>query len=289
LTFNDQATNDRTSGNDFRFGQDLAQQGFGFNLSQALLSATTPTVPPGTGAALANGLSVNTGANGTQTALSPGLTAGIGGPSFPLDNSANSVLLASASRPATLASYSFTLMANLRPEDMVFAQLQPDALVRGGYPYTALTFGRGGSTPGVVQNNRTRDVTIRRAVSGLMEERPATEELAEPESEMESRKDVAPKDDAKPAEETRHHDEEKQMSERATTTTPDPELFYPAKQPRDTLAGGNARVEVAGCPTGLGTDEQPQSTQRNGGGGAPATGAVDVSVPASPGEGVKDE
>lgn len=50
------------------------------------------------------------------------------------------------------------------------------------------------------------------------------------------------------------------MSDKATTTTPDPELYLP-KTTTDGLpvfGGENARGEVAGCPTGLATTEQPQ-------------------------------
>jgi hypothetical protein len=75
------------------------------------------------------------------------------------------------------------------------------------------------------------------------------------------------------------------MSERATNTTPDPELFQPdARQPGG-LDGSGVRGEVTACPTGL-TDDQQAAVVRPGGGGAPGTGAT---APASPGEGVTEE
>jgi len=286
LTFNPQATNSLTSGTDLRSGQDLLGQGFGSNLTQALLS--TPTTPSGSGLLTRDRLGAITGAPGTRISETSNLPGNTADPLFRQNVDPNNILLTSVSRPATLASYSFALMANLRPADLLFAQFEPNALLRGGYPYATLSFGRGGSTPGVVQNERAREFAVQRALAAA-DEMPGTEELAEPDTEEKSREEVAPKhDSAVPAEGTSNLQKENQMSEQATTTTPDPELYYPVKQPGDTLAGENARGEVAGCPTGLGNAEQPQTTQRSGGGGAPTTGAVDVSVPPSPGEGVKD-
>jgi hypothetical protein len=69
------------------------------------------------------------------------------------------------------------------------------------------------------------------------------------------------------------------MANKATTTTPDPELSTPLGKeadPAPPLAGENARKEVAGCPTGLGAAEQAQQSQRQGGGGAPGTGEADL-------------
>ena len=71
------------------------------------------------------------------------------------------------------------------------------------------------------------------------------------------------------------------MSEKATSTTPDPELFVPdkAKKPapnpaEKVLSGEGIRGEVAGCPTGLAASPQAQQPQQPGGGGAPGTGTA---------------
>jgi hypothetical protein len=56
------------------------------------------------------------------------------------------------------------------------------------------------------------------------------------------------------------------MAEKATTTTPDPELSTAlgsgnevnANAPENTLGGANARGEVAGCPTGMMQHPQAQ-------------------------------
>ncbi len=63
-------------------------------------------------------------------------------------------------------------------------------------------------------------------------------------------------------------------------TTPDPELAVPfthgeAGQPRQEQTADEK--------------DDPQAAQQPGGGGAPATGAVDLSVPPSPGEGVTEQ
>lgn len=47
----------------------------------------------------------------------------------------------------------------------------------------------------------------------------------------------------------------------------------------------NPRGEVPACPTGLSDPLQADMPQQPGGGGAPMTGAVEVSVPPSHGEG----
>jgi hypothetical protein len=84
------------------------------------------------------------------------------------------------------------------------------------------------------------------------------------------------------------------MPEKATTTTPDPELSTPlgtrpAPKPAEkVLSGDGARGETAGCPTGLASGPQAQQPQQPGGGGAPGTG-VNPEPPASPGEGVTEE
>jgi hypothetical protein len=66
-------------------------------------------------------------------------------------------------------------------------------------------------------------------------------------------------------------------------TTPDPELAVPFNQA--TAAKQTRHNETAQGPD----DPQAQAAQQPGGGGAPMTGAVDPSVPPSPGEGVTEQ
>jgi hypothetical protein len=75
------------------------------------------------------------------------------------------------------------------------------------------------------------------------------------------------------------------MAEKATTTTPDPELSTPIPVAPAIPSGEGVRGEVAGCPTGLDSPPQVQQPQQPGGGGAPGTGQV----PPSPGEGGTEE
>lgn len=75
------------------------------------------------------------------------------------------------------------------------------------------------------------------------------------------------------------------MNKRATPT-PDVKKPGPLPLQPPELSGGNVRGEVAGCPTGLTDGEQPSVVQRSDDGDVPATGAGDLSVPLSPGEGV---
>jgi hypothetical protein len=66
-------------------------------------------------------------------------------------------------------------------------------------------------------------------------------------------------------------------------TTPDPELAAPFNQ-------ATAAKQTRQNETEQGQDDaKAQAAQQPGGGGAPMTGAVDPSVPPSPGEGVTEQ
>ena len=72
------------------------------------------------------------------------------------------------------------------------------------------------------------------------------------------------------------------MSDKATSTTPDPELFMAPDRTKlvpnpaeKVLSGEGVRGEVAGCPTGMAGQPQAQQPQQPGGAGAPGTGVTE--------------